>query len=191
MWSVLLPPRAWQLHSVMCWLGYISLMCRNTSFASLPNPDISSLKATDTFIPLLEERVSKAVLSFCGEVEATTDFFLLITSTTKKLSLFWCPSPKPFPCDHWTSEVPSHSSLLRHLCCNPLITNFLNTPWHSDAFPDVNVDSNQFKIQPLPWQLISLWIKHGDRYLDFWSAVGMLMTFMWGTNCECDRTHYL
>lgn len=152
----------------------------------------SFFKGHRYFIPLLEERVSIKLCSPAVEKwKPQQTFFLLITSTTKKLSLFWCPSPKPFPSDHWTSEVPSHFSLPRYLCCNPLITDFLNAPWHSDAFPHVNVDSNQFQTQPLPWQIISLWIKHGDRYVDFWSAVGMLMTFMWGTNCECDRTHYL
>lgn len=42
------------------------------------------------------------------------------------------------------------------LCCNHLTVDFLNVPWHSDAFTDVNVDSNQLQIQPLPWQTIRL-----------------------------------
>lgn len=123
-----------------------------------------------------------------------------ITVFTKDTTSFLDPFSQLFPNDLWVARVPfatcgltwDTTSLYQAiLCWGHLTAEFPNTSWQSDVFPEVNVDSNQLEIQPLPCRSLDLWLKHGDRYLDFWSAVGMLMTFMWGMNCKCDRTHYL
>lgn len=113
-----------------------------------------SCKAMDFLLHLLKKR-SLSQLHVCNTYPillwargSHSKPLLLATSPTTIVSMkgtfiFCSPPPNSFPV---TSEPPKFLPTSAYggiLCCNHLTTDFPNGPWHSDAFPDVNVDSNQ------------------------------------------------